>query len=76
MTVSFGELYGANSKSFTIDTRNGFKKGSGTLDLDYSSDKASVHVKGVSEENVQLDLTMECHKITTMESLQRDALQN
>jgi hypothetical protein len=69
LTVGFGELFGKNSKNFNIDTRNGHKKGSGSLDLQYSGDKATVTIKGVSEEGPSIDLKMECNKITTMKNL-------
>lgn len=69
LTVGFGELFGKDSKSFNIDTRNGHKKGSGTLDLQYSGDKATVSIKGVSAEGPSIDLKMECNKITTMKNL-------
>src|SRR5262247_3370376 len=41
LTVSFGELFGKDSKSFNIDTRKGRTQGSGALDLQYSGDKAT-----------------------------------
>jgi hypothetical protein len=63
LTVSFGELFGKDSKSFNIDTRNGNKKGSGTLDLQYSGDKATVTIKGTSEEGPAIELKMECNKV-------------
>lgn len=63
VTVSFGELFGKDSKSFNINTRNGNQKGSGTLDLQYSGDKATVTIKGTSAEGPGIDLKMECNKI-------------
>jgi hypothetical protein len=63
LTVGFGELFGKDSKSFNIDTRKGNSKGSGTLDLQYSGDKATVTIKGTSAEGPAIDLTMECNKV-------------
>ena len=69
LTVSFGELFGKDSKSFNIDTRGGRNKGSGTLDLQYSGDKATVNIKGVSGEGPSIDLKMECNKVMTTKNL-------
>jgi len=69
LTVSFGELFGKDSKSFNIDTREGRSKGSGTLDLQYSGDKATVTIKGVSGEGPSIDLKMECNKVMTTKNL-------
>jgi len=69
LTVSFGELFGKNGKSFNIDTREGRTKGSGTLDLQYSGDKATVTIKGVSGEGPSIDLKMECNKVMTTKNL-------
>ena len=69
LTVSFGELFGKDSKSFNIDTRKGKTKGSGTLDLQYSGDKATVSIKGVSDEGPSIDLKMECNKVMTTQNI-------
>lgn len=69
VTASFGELFGKDSKSFNIDTRNGNNKGSGTLDLQYSGDKATVSIKGTTAEGPAIDLTMECNKVLTPNNL-------
>lgn len=69
LTVGFGELFGKNSKTFNIDTRGGRNKGSGTLDLQYSGDKATVVIKGVSGEGPSIDLKMECNKVLTTKNL-------
>jgi hypothetical protein len=69
LTVSFGPLFGNGSKSFNINTRKGAKQGSGTLNLKYSGDKASVAISGVSDEGPSIDLKLECDKVTTMKSL-------
>ena len=63
LTVSFGELLSKDSKSFNINTRKGNKKGSGTLDLQYSGNKATVTIKGVSAEGPSVDLTMQCSNV-------------
>jgi hypothetical protein len=63
LTVGFGDLLGKDSKSFNIDTRKGNNKGSGTLDLQYSGDKATVTIKGTSAEGPAIDLKMECNKV-------------
>ena len=63
LTVGFGELFGKDSKSFNIDTKKGNNKGSGTLDLQYSDDKATVTIKGTSAEGPAIDLKMECNKV-------------
>jgi hypothetical protein len=65
LTVSFGELFSDEGKSFNIDTRNGASQGSGTLDLQYSGNKATVTIKGVSKEGPSIDLKMECSKVMT-----------
>lgn len=69
VTVSFGELFGENSKSYNINTRDGRSEGSGTLDLQYSGDKATVTIKGTSKEGATIDLKMECHKIINPNNL-------
>lgn len=69
LTVGFGELFGKDSKSFNIDTRNGKNKGSGDLDLQYSGDKAVVTIKGVSAEGPSIDLKMECNKVMNPNNL-------
>jgi hypothetical protein len=69
VTVSFGELFGKDSKSFNIDTRKGNQKGSGTLDLQYGGEKAVVSIKGVSAEGPSIDLKMECSKVLTMQNI-------
>lgn len=69
LTVSFGELFGKDSKSFNIDTRGGKNKGSGTLDLQYSGDKATVTIKGTSAEGPAIDLKMECNKVMNPNNL-------
>ena len=69
VTVSFGELFSSNGKSFNIDTRGGRNKGSGTLDLQYSGDKATVTIKGVSAEGPSIDLKMECNNVMTTKNI-------
>jgi hypothetical protein len=69
LTVSFGELFGKDSKSFNVDTRKGRTQGSGTLDLQYSGDKATVSIKGVTAEGPSIDLKMECNKVMTTKNL-------
>jgi hypothetical protein len=69
LTVSFGELFSNKGKSFNIDTREGRNKGSGTLDLQYSGDKAVVAIKGVSSEGPSIDLKMECNKVMTTKNI-------
>ena len=73
VTVSFGELLSKDSKSFNINTRNGNTQGSGTLDLQYSGEKAVVKINGTSKEGPKLDIQMECHKIATMKSIMEEA---
>ena len=63
LTVSFGELFSDKGKSFNINTRQGKKEGSGTLDLQYSGNKAVVTIKGVSKEGPAIDLKMECNNV-------------
>lgn len=69
LTVSFGELLSDKGKSFNIDTRGGKNKGSGTLDLQYSGDKATVTIKGTSAEGPAIDLKMECNKVMNPNNL-------
>jgi len=69
LTVSFGPLFSNGSKSFNIDTRKGNNKGSGTLDLQYSGDKATVTIKGVSAEGPSIDLNMQCDKVMNSKNL-------
>jgi hypothetical protein len=73
VTFSFGELFGANSKSFSINTQKGKNDGSGTLNLEYSPDKASVHIEGKTKDGAGLNLEMECHHVATMESIMKEA---
>lgn len=69
LTVGFGELFSETGKTFTIDTREGRTKGSGTLDLQYSGDRATVTIKGVSQEGPAIDLKMECNKVMNPNNL-------
>lgn len=69
LTVGFGDLFGKDSKNFNIDTRDGKSRGSGTLDLQYSGDKATVTIKGVSAEGPSIDLKMECNKVMTTQNI-------
>lgn len=69
VTVSFGELFGADSKSFNINTRNGNQKGSGTVDVKYQGEKAHVVIKGVSAEGPAIEVTLECNKVITANNL-------
>ena len=69
VTVSFGELFGTNSKSFNINTSKGKSEGSGKLDLQYEGDRAVVTIKGTSKEGPAIDLKMECHKVLTAANL-------
>ena len=69
LTVSFGELFSDKGRSFNIDTRGGRNKGSGSLDLQYSGDKATVTIKGVSGEGPSIDLKMECNKVMTTKNI-------
>ena len=69
VTISFGDLFGKNSKSYTIQTSEFYKEtykkqGSGTIDLKYSKPRSTVKLKGKTEDNVEIDLTIDCH--TTM----------
>lgn len=64
VTISFGELFGGNSKSFTIDTRKDWeKRGSGTIDIDYSGKTATVKLKGKTAEGVEVALDIKCSSI-------------
>ena len=69
LTVSFGELFGENSKSFNINTTKGNQKGSGTVDLKYEGEKATVVIKGTSIEGPAIDLTIECNKVLTAQNI-------
>ena len=69
VTVSFGELFGKDSKSYNINTRDGRSEGSGNLELEYSGSKATVTIKGTSKEGATIDLKMECHKIINPNNL-------
>jgi hypothetical protein len=70
VTVSFGKLF--EGKSFNINTMDGKNQGSGTLDLQYSGNKATVKIKGVSAEGPAIDLTMQCNKVLTTGNLGDD----
>ena len=72
LTVSFGELFSEQGKSFNINTREGKSEGSGTLDLEYSGNKAIVTIKGVSKEGPSIDLKMECKKVITANNITGD----
>ena len=67
VTVSFGKLF--DGKSFNINTMDNKNKGSGTLDLQYSGNTATVKIKGVSAEGPAIDLTMQCNKVLTANNL-------
>jgi hypothetical protein len=69
MTVSFGELFSKEGKSFNINTRKGANEGSGTLDVQYSGNKATVTVKGVSKEGPSIDLKLECNNVMSPTNL-------
>ena len=69
VTVSFGELFGENSKTYTINTQKGKGEGSGTVTVQYANDKAHVTLKGKTKEGVELDLDMECHKVINPNNL-------
>jgi len=69
VTVSFGELFSENGKSFNINTRKGKKEGSGTLTIQYEGEKATVKIKGTSKEGPAIDLTMACNRVTTVNNL-------
>lgn len=69
LTVSFGKLFSGQEKSFNINTLKGRSEGSGTLDLRYSGNTATVTIKGVSKEGPAIDLTMECHKVINPKNL-------
>jgi hypothetical protein len=69
LTVSFGELFSKNGRSFNINTRNGNKKGSGTLDLHYAGNQAEVTIKGVSEEGPSIDLKMKCNNVMSPDNM-------
>src|SRR4051812_42443761 len=72
VTVSFGDILNS-SKSFTIDTRKGSRsEGQGTIEVQYSNDKATVKLRGKTKEGVQMDLDMECHKVITTESIMKE----
>lgn len=68
LTVGFGDLMASSAKSFNINT-NGQSKGSGTVDIEYSDNKATVAIKGTSAEGAAIDLKMDCGKITTMNNI-------
>jgi hypothetical protein len=61
LTVGFGKLF--EGKEFNIRTDGGKSEGSGTVDISYSGDKATVTIKGVSKEGSTIDLKMECNKV-------------
>lgn len=73
VTFSFGELFTAESKSFTINTAGGHNDGAGTLNLEYAADKATVHIEGKTKDGIGLNLDMECHRVATMESIMKEA---
>lgn len=64
VTVSFGDVSDAKRKSYTIQTSKFYnikKEGSGTLDIEYTDTKSKVKLQGKTSDNVELDLTVECH---------------
>ncbi|MBC7919957.1 MAG: hypothetical protein H7Z75_02610 [Ferruginibacter sp.] len=80
VAISFGKLLDASSKTYSIgtikDSDNSSRiGGSGTLDLKYSGKKATVRIQGKTKEGVQIDLTMECPRISTVESIMEEAKQ-
>ena len=68
LTIGFGDLMASAGKSFNINT-NGQSRGSGTVDIDYSDNKAAVVIKGTSAEGAAIDLKMDCGKITTINNI-------
>ena len=68
LTVGFGNLMASDGKSFNIST-DGQSKGSGTVDIQYSDNKATVVIKGTSAEGAAIDLKLDCGKITTMDNI-------
>ena len=70
ITVSFGELFGENSKSYTINSRNsGTPEGSGKIDIQYSNEKATVKMIGTTKDGIKLDLDMECLIVLTPQNI-------
>jgi hypothetical protein len=69
MTVSFGELFSKDGTSYNINTRKGASEGSGTLDVQYSGNKATVTIKGVSKEGPSIDLKLECNNVMSSTNL-------
>lgn len=69
VTVSFGELFSEEGKSFNINTRKGRSEGSGTLDLQYSGNTATVTIKGKSKEGPEIDLKLQCNNVLSPTNL-------
>lgn len=75
ITVSFGDMLKGDMVSYTIDTQNGRKEGSGTLDLKYANNQGTVQVKGKTKEGVALDVTLNCTKVYTAQMLTDEVMQ-
>ena len=75
ITVSFGDMLKGDMVSYTINTQDGRKEGSGTLDLKYANNQGTVQIKGKTKEGVELDVTLNCNKVYTAQMLTDEAMQ-
>ena len=70
LTVSLGDWINNKGTAYNINTRNGRKEGSGTLDLKYGGgEKAQVKISGKSKEGPELEVEIDANKLSTMNNL-------
>jgi hypothetical protein len=70
MTVAFGEMMKPGYSEHVIDTqtKNGNRKGTGTIRVDDQKTGGKVTFKGVAEDGARLEGTIDCHQMMRSES--------
>ena len=69
MTVAFGEMMkpGYSERMIDTQTKNGAKKGSGTIRVEDQKSGGKVTFKGVAEDGAKLEGTIDCHQMMRSE---------
>jgi hypothetical protein len=73
LTVSIGDWVNNKSTNFNINTQKGKNDGSGTLDLKYSGDKATVKIVGKSKEGSEIEVLLDANTVLTPENLIKES---
>ena len=73
LTVSIGDWVNNKSTNFNINTQNGKSDGSGTLDLKYSGEKATVKIAGKSKEGSDIEVLLDANTVLTPENLIKES---